>query len=105
MVASLLPEIRKARESQRGFVTRKIELLRPGRVRFQGYSWRAVMPESVYQAPLLSGQPVIVTDRQHLTLTVLPIQSLLWEDYLSQSWQLLDRAALELLHQYDGVLQ
>lgn len=87
----------------RGVVTHKIEIMSHGRVRFEGYSWRAKLCERACQTSLLPGQPVIVVRRINLTLIVLPLQSTLWDVLLQQSWSILDRPTLELLHKYDGV--
>ena len=88
----------------RGVVTHKIELMGYGRVNFEGYSWRAKLYARACQASLLPGQPIIVVERIRLTLVVLPMQSIIWHRLLQQSFPVLDRPTLEVLHKCDGVL-
>jgi hypothetical protein len=92
-----------SRDVNRGVVTEKIAVMSCGRVRVNGYSWRAQLCERACQTALLPGQPVVVIHRQQITLTVLPLQSVLWDILLQQSWSVLDRNTLEILRQYDGV--
>jgi hypothetical protein len=103
MLALHTPERDWNGDFRKGFVTHEIEIMGHGRVRFEGYSWRAVLHEKACQTTLLPGQPVLILGRWRSTLTVLPLQCVLWENLLQQSWAILDRSTLEILKKYDGV--
>jgi hypothetical protein len=84
-------------------VTKPIAVFKPGQIRCQGRYWKAQLHQFSCHITLHEEQPVLVIGRENITMIVIPIQCVLWEQYMMDDFGLyLNASTLKDMQRYEN---
>ncbi|MBF2047151.1 MAG: hypothetical protein IGS54_07280 [Elainella sp. C42_A2020_010] len=84
-------------------VIKQIAVFAPGRIRWQGRDYPARLHELICHATLRMGQPVLIIGRENITMIVIPMHCILWEQYLTDDFGLfLNDSDVQQIQRYEN---
>jgi hypothetical protein len=87
-----------------GVVIKPIAIFQVGQFQLQGGYWRAQLHKLCCHVTLLPGQPALAIGRKNITIIVIPIQCILWEQYLLDDFaDSLNFSDLQLIQRYENL--